>query len=599
MAYPRQMEMNPMRATNGMVTALLLLLLLLPLCLFAQQPAQPSTSAASSASQTGQPAAAEPASQTAAPALSQRNLASQAAPTTMDQVVDRIIGRERDLIRLLEGRTPIVETYLQNVTQDAQLGPVPKDDRYFLGRMDFSKSIDRKDYINQPSMEKRLLGGFTKLFSVQYQPLGFSWMIFADREDFDREHYDLRYDHREFLGEVRCLVFDVTPRKDAGKGRFVGRIWVEDKDFSIVRLNGTYSPRPRNGYFFHMDGWRLNLVPGYWVPAYVYSEEGDFRTGAKNKIAFKAQTRLWDYNLKKTGRADELTQVLVDSTVKDESPAAQDAAPLQAEHQWKQQAADNVLERLQRAGLAAPEGDVDKVLQTVVNNLQITNNIELSPPVRARVLLTTPLETFSVSNTIVVSRGLIDVLPDEASLAMMLAHELAHIVLGHNVYNRYAFNDRMLFSDESTYSNLGFKHTAAEEAAADTKAIELLKNSPYGQKLNSPGLFLKALQTMAPHLSALLTAHLGNNISENGTVIRMSPLINSAPALEVNKLDQVAALPLGGRVKMNAWDDRLELIKAQPVALTSARDKKAFEVTPFFPHLVRIDSGNTSAMGQR
>jgi hypothetical protein len=149
---------------------------------------------------------------------------------------------------------------------------------------------------------------------------------------------------------------------------------------------------------------------------------------------------------------------------------------------------------------------------------------------------------------------------------------------------QYAFNDRMLFSDESTYSNLGFKHSS--------------ENSPYGQKLDSPGLFLKALQTMAPHLSALLTVHLGNNISENGKVTRMSALTNSAPALDVNKLDQVAALPLGGLVKMNAWDNHLELIQSQAVAITSARDKKAFEVTPFFPHLVRIDSGNTSAMGQ-
>ena len=587
-----------MRTTNGIVTAFLLL----SLRLIAQQPAQRSPSAASETSQSPQPAVTEPALQTSQPkppAPAQPNLHPQAAPTTMDQVVDRIIEREHRLMNLLQDRTPIVETYLQNVAPDPELGPVPKNDRYFLGRMDFSESIDRKDYMKEQSLEKRLLGGFSKLFKVQYQPLGFSWMIFADRDDFDRQHYDFRYNHREFLGEVRCLVFDVTPKKDAGKGRFLGRIWVEDRDFSIVRLNGTYAPRPRNAYFFHMDSWRLNLVPGYWVPAYIYSQEGDFTAGAKNRIAFKAQTRLWAYNVK-IGKEDELTQVLVDSTVKDESPAVQDASPLQAERQWQKHAADNVLERLQRAGLAAPEGDVDKVLQTVVSNLQVTNNIELPHPVHTRVLLTTPLETFSVGDTIVVSRGLIDVLPDEASLAMMLAHELAHIVLGHNLYHQYAFNDRMLFSDESTYSNLGFRHSPAEEAAADTKAIELLKNSPYGQKLDSAGLFLKALQAQAPYLRALLTAHLGNHISENGTVTRMSALINSAPTLDINKLDQVAALPLGGRIRMNPWDDRVELIKSEPVALTSARDKMPFEVTPFFPHLGRIDSGNTgSTVGQR
>ena len=588
-----------MRFTHGIVVAVLLFLLRA----VAQQPAQVPPPAASDSSQPTHPAAEDPAFkarqqvESRQPSAVPPNLPP--APATIDQVVDRLVERERNLMKMLEDRTPIVETYLQNVTFDAQLGPVPRDDRYFLGRMDFSESIDRKDYMKQPSMEKRLLGGFTKFFNVQYQPLGFSWMIFADRDDFDREHYDFRYDHREFLGEVRCLVFDVTPRKNAGKGRFLGRIWVEDRDFNIVRLNGTYAPRPRNGYFFHMDSWRLNLVPGYWVPAYIYSEEGDFRSGAKNNIAFKAQSRLWGYNVK-SGKEDELTQVRVDSTVKDESPAAQDASPLQAERQWQQQAADNVLERLQRAGLAAPKGDVDNVLQTVVNNLQVTNNLVLPTPVRTRVLLTTPLETFSVGNTIVISRGLIDVLPDETSLAAILAHELAHIVLGHNTYSQYAFNDRMLFSDELTYSNLGFKHSAAEETAADTKAIELLKNSPYGQKLESAGIFLKALQTSAPHLSALLTAHLGNNLSDKSRITRMPELINSAPTLEVNKLDQVAALPLGGRVKMNGWDDRLELIKSQPVALTSSRDKKPFEVTPFFPRLTRIDSGDKdSTIGQR
>jgi Peptidase family M48 len=525
---------------------------------------------------------------------------AQAPPTTMDQVVDRVVGREKELVKMLSSRTPLVETYLQNLTQDPQLGPIPLDDRYFLGRMDLSDSIDRSDFLKDEkggkdeTMEKHLLGGFTKMFKFQYQPLGFSWMIFADRDDFDRQHYNFRYVRREFMGDVRCLVFDITPKKDAGRGRFLGRIWVEDQDFNIVRLNGTYAHAKRSTYYFHMDSWRLNLIPGYWVPAYIYSEEGDFTAGAKNKIAFKAQTRLWGYNLKASNANDELTQIRVDS-VKDDTPAAQDASPLAAERQWQQQAEDNVVERLERAGLLAPEGDVDKVLQTVVNNIEITNNIELPRPVRTRVLTTSPLETFSVGNTIVISRGLIDVLPDEGSLAMVLSHELAHIVLGHNLGSQYAFNDRMLFSDEGTYANLGFKHIPEEEAAADKKAIEMLKNSPYAQKLDNAGLFIKVLQARAPQLGALLHAHLGNSMAENGTITRMAQLANTAPALDWNKLDQIAALPLGARVKLNPWDVRVEIVKAQPVAITSARDKMPFEVTPFFPRLTRYTNSAPAA----
>jgi hypothetical protein len=552
-----------------------------------QSQAQPATHEATQTVQPSQQTAPAPATN-AVTAAEPAAAATIPAPTTMDQVVSLFIDREHGLIKMLASRTPVVETYLQNLTADPVLGAVPSEDHYFLGRMDMGATVDRKDYLKEEekSMQQRLMGGFQKLYKVQYQPLGFSWMVYADRTDFDREHYDFRYARREFLGDVRCLVFDVTPKKGSGKGRFLGRIWVEDQGFNIVRLNGTYYPAPRNSYFFHMDSWRLNLVAGYWVPAFIYSEEGDFSAGAKNKLAFKAQTRIWGYELKKGGKDDELTQIRVDS-VTDESPTAQDASPLQAERAWQQQAEDNVVERLTNAGLLAPEGDVDRILQTVVNNLEVTNNIDLPRPVRTRVLLTSPLETFSVGNTIVISRGLVDVLPDEASLAAVLCHELAHIVLGHNLGSKYAFNDRMLFSDEGTYQNLGFRHIPEEETAADKKAIELLKNSPYAQKLDNVALFLKALQQRAPALSALLTTHLGNPLATNGSVTRLSALAMQGPVLENTKLDQIAALPLGGRVKVNPWDNKAEMVKTAPVAITSARDKMPFEVTPFFPRLAR------------
>ncbi len=575
-----------MRTRKAMFTAALLV----ALSAAAQQPQSQSAPRPDAATPAPAPASATTSSATA-PAAAVPAPATLPQPVTMDQVVDRFIEREQGLIKALATRTPVVETYLQDLTADPQLGPVPASDHYFLGRMDMGETVDRKDYLKdqEKSMEERLMGGFKKLYKLQYEPMGFSWMVYADRTDFDRAHYDFHYIRREFLGDVRCLVFDVTPKKNSGRGRFLGRIWVEDQDFNIVRLNGTYAPAPRNSYFFHMDSWRLNLIPGYWVPSFIYSEEGDFSAGVKNKIAFKAQTRIWGYDLKKDGKDDELTQIRVDS-VKDESPTVQDASPLEAEREWQQQAEDNVIERLTRAGLLAPEGDVDKILQTVVNNLEVTNNIDLPRPVRTRVLLTAPLETFSVGNTIVISRGLVDVLPDEASLAAVLSHELAHIVLGHNLGSKYAFNDRMLFSDDATYSNLGFKHIPDEEVAADKKAIELLNNSPYAQKLDNVGLFLKALQARAPQLSALLTTHLGNPLADNGKVERLSALESKGPALEMNKLDQVAALPLGGRIKINPWDDKAEMVKAAPVAITSPRDKMPFEVTPFYPRLARYAS---------
>src|SRR6202045_4718549 len=382
-----------MRTWKWMITASLLI----GFSAMAQQTTAPASSSAApipSAQPSPNPAPGEGPAAAPQPAT--------VAPTTMDQVVDRAIVREHALISFLQTRTPLVETYLQNLQLDPQLGPAPREDHYFFGRLDLSDSVDRQEYLSKDaSFQSHMLGGVTKLFKFEYKPIGFSWMIFADRDDFDRAHYDFKYVHREFQGDVRCIVFDVTPKKDAGKGRFLGRIWVEDQDFNIVRLNGTYAPRPRNAQFFHMDSWRLNLIPGYWVPTYIYSEQGDFSSGSKDKFAFKAQTRIWGYDLRKNNKEDELTQVLLDSSVKDESPTAQDASPLQAQRAWQQQAEDNVIERLQNAGLLAPPGEVDKILLTVVTNLEVTNNNDLPRPVRARVMLTSPLETFSVGNTII------------------------------------------------------------------------------------------------------------------------------------------------------------------------------------------------------
>jgi hypothetical protein len=241
--------------------------------------------------------------------------------------------------------------------------------------------------------------------------------------------------------------------------------------------------------------------------------------------------------------------------------------------------------------LLAPPGEVDKIMGTVVNNLLLTNNIDLQGDFHCRVLLTSPLESFTIGHTIVISRGLLDVLPDEASLAMVLSHELSHIVLGHRLDTKLAFNDKMFFPDEESFQRLDFKRNTADEEAADTKALELLKNSPYKEKLGNAGLFLKALEQKAPDLPNLIRPHLGNSFA-GGKSIRMSSLLNAAPALDQKKLDQIAALPLGGRIKVDPWSDRVELSKAKPVALTSAREKMEFEITPFFPYLTRLSTGS-------
>ena len=535
------------------------------------------------------------------PQLETRDTATQhasAAASSFDQVIDRAIEREHFFMAQMKQLHPLVETYLQNLKEDKQLdAPVPSSDVYFLGRLDMSEGTDDRVFTSPTTagLGKRMLSKLKNVYSMRFLPLGFAQMVVLD-QDFQRKYYDFTFVRREFLGEVRCIVMDLAPKKDSGKGRFLGRIWIEDQDYNIVRFNGTYYPHPRASYYLHFDSWRQNLRPGVWLPSMIYSEESDLKYRLGQTLDYKAQTRLWGYNLRDLRRNSEFTEITVDApqAVQDQSQKAQDATPIEAQRQWERQAEINVLDRLQQIGLLAPEGEIDKVLATVINNVMVTNNLDIQPEIRCRVLMTTPLESFTIGHTIVMSRGMIDVLPDEASLAMILTHELAHIVLGHHLDTKLAFNDRMFFPDERTFERMDFARDKGEEEAADKKAIELLNNSPYKDKLSNAGLFLKAVQARAPALKNLIRAHLGDSLL-NGDATRMSSLMTASPQFDPKKADQVAALPLGGRVKIDPWNDQLELIKTKPVAVTAASEKMPFEVTPFFPFLTRL---GTAAPGK-
>src|SRR5467141_3606516 len=504
------------------------------------------------------------------------------------QVVDRIISQEQAELNSLHPYSPMVETYIQNLRGDKDLGSVPSGDRYFMGRAILAKGVELEPLTDGAAgggVKKKLFGGLGNLLSLsmEFLPRGFLQMIYLDTNGFDKAHYKFDYVRREFLGEVRTLVFDVTPLPKSGKGRFVGRIWVEDQDFHIVRFNGAYGGGSRTNYYFHFDSWRVNSGPNLWLPAFSYSEESDLNYSVAKRLSFKAQTRLWGYNQSASAQEQELSKILIDSQtpIKDQSTTANDINPIMAQRNWDRQAEDNVVDRLERLGLLSPSGEVDKVLDTVVNNLEVTNNLDIQPEIRCRVLLTSTLESFAIGHTIVFSRGLIDVLPDEASLATMLAHELGHVVLGHRLDSSYAFFDQLLIDDKETFRHFGFARTPDEERAANTKAMQILNNSPYKNQLGNAGLFLAALTTREKEIPNLISPHLGDRVPVIGD------LRSAMPVDQKQNPQAIVALPIGGRVKLDSWNAKLDLIKSKPVGTVAEREKMPFEVTPFMPYLMR------------
>lgn len=509
---------------------------------------------------------------------------------TLEGFVDSAIRQENRLSNLLRYFRPNIETYIQEERPDPDLISSPKSDDYFLSRLDLTGSAPvTSEFVSperlKPAWPKKLLKGEQPFAAVEFaQPM------FPDLGHFDRQNYTFEFVRWEVLGEVRCAVFDVKPRANSTNRGFTGRIWVEEQDFNIVRFTGAYTSKPISRRTFHFDSWRLNVLGPMWMPAYIYSEESNPQNSSSHALWFKAQTRLWGYDLQHAGDHREFAKPLTDTPLwvdPNRHEASQNLGPAYTAEQSAYTPEDQVVERLQVAGLMAPDGEVDRVLESVVNNLLITNNLDIAG-VRCRVLLTTPLESFVVGRTIIVSRGLLDVLPDEATLAAVLAHELGHIVLHHFLRNDKYQLDRLPFPDLEILAHFDFRFDPEKESEADKKGQELFSNSPYWGESAKVALFVEALKARASQLPNLLHGRFSNDFASSH-LVAMQEQAGSPKHLQMDRLDQIAALPLGSRIAVDPWSDRIEMLKRKPPRLEVKSEKMPFEVSPFFPYLKRLD----------
>jgi hypothetical protein len=520
---------------------------------------------------------------------------------SIDSIVDLIIASEHHQNAVISSYQPIVETYAQKFTVKKNGEPVLSSDYYYLGQAKLSDS--------QPLVYHSMLSPKDQLpkkgfVDEGFHPLGFVHMAYIDRQAFDKQHYRFGYVGQEFLGDVKCVVFDIQPLPNSGIGRFYGRIYAEERNYVVVRFNGVYLPVRHKGYNSHFDSWRLNVQPDLWLPAFAFAEEMDLKIhkievkhiNDGDRLRFKAQTRFWGFNLQEGRQTQEFTSMIVDSGSDNARTAGSrylDSLPVQAQRQWQTQAENNVLSALQRTGLLTPSGEVDKTLDAVINNLEVTNNLDVEPPIRCRVLTTASFDLFEIGHVIVISRGLLDVLPNEAALASLLAQQLAEIVVSKPSVEGFAFYDVVQTPSLEALKRFSFKLDPKDRAASSERAIAFLQNSPYKAELASAGLFLRQVDHDSRTLRALVAPHLGDYL------FVASQLIDKAPALEPQSLNQTAALPLGARIKLDPWSDEIELMKTKPTTVASAREKMPLEVTPFMPYLTRYSVMKTSEQSSK
>jgi hypothetical protein len=509
-------------------------------------------------------------------------------------LVDKAIAREAVIIKTLKERVPIVETYIQNMRPDPVMGQVPDSDVHYLARVDFGRVIGQTAFSSGSAGKKGsfkqsfgYVTGLSKSLHLSYNDAGFVRMIVIDSTGFDRKNYTFSFLRNDMLGTVPTAVFDVAPLKKA-PGRFFGRIWVERTGGNVVQYNGDLAGSEKDNIneYFHFNSIRSNVQDGLWLPTSSYIEETDPKSPS-HTLRFKAINHIWGYSLKVPAKdSDETDLEVVGAT--DESQQGGDLSPLGAQRAWIQQAEDNVIDRLYTAGLIDAPSDFDKTLAALANNILIYNGIAIDRPIRVRTLLTVPLESLSVGNTILLSKGMIDtsavVTADGAqqlgNLNALLAYQVAHIVLGHHIDTKYAFSDRLLFPSQSAFQKLPLHHTDAEDLEAAKKAIELLGVKDLTDGEQYFGLYLQQLQARQKGLKALNDPQLGDSLIKPDGTFWMQAMIPKAPKLNNTDLKQVAAVPLSSYLRFDPWTDQVLKLNVAPEILLSARDKLPFEITP-------------------
>jgi len=523
-------------------------------------------------------------------------------------LIDKAIVREKEVIKVVKERAPLVETYIQNMKPDPLLLQVPNSDQHFLARVDFNKVINEDSYKeNKGNFGAKkshfaffknsfgALGNISSSLRLTFHESGFVQMILMDSNDFDRQHYTFSFVRNDFLGNIPTAVFDVSPSKGKREfGRFFGRIWVETRDGNVVRFNGDFAGTVQTiKEFYHFDSWRTNVQPGLWLPTSFYVEESD-PASSSSTLKFKAINHVWGYFLKVPSSDAENTSLEV-VNAQDVSIDVPDLSPLGAQRQWVQQAEDNVIERLFQAGLLDAPSDFDKVLEALANNILVYNNIQTSRPIRVRTLLTEPLESLAVGNTIILSKSLIDttsVLSSDGSQQMgnlnaLLAFQLAHIILGHRLDTKYAFNDRLLFPSTSVFKRIPMHHTDADNTEASKKAMELLNAKELVGGQQYFGLYLQQLQTRLKGLTALNTPMIGDALikSDKDPTFWMQAMVAKGVKLDMKDLKQQAAMPLASFLKFDPWTDQVVQMHTSLEPILSQRDKMPFEVEPVYMKL--------------
>lgn len=398
---------------------------------------------------------------------------------------------------------------------------------------------------------------------------------------FDARRYELRFLRHDVVNGTPVSIYETHPRgkyegfegqvaldRDGVVWQYVGSRRAVDS--LLTRWSGQWR---RRRYVY--SGWRARLHGGSIYTTDVFIQQIP-AANSPSDFSRRGRMRLWNYGKTRDEQARAELQVVEGI----ERPRGRALGPSadENERRWMREVENYVLDVLTREGYLAPEGTFEtSVCAQVVSNLLAIARLSepIDPPMRCRVLLSSRLDLRLLGHTMLISIGVLDTAGDEATVATVLAHGLAEIVI-----KPTPITAKVAFVKRPALELLAALETkATDEEPVNKYALALLSKSLYAPKLQQAGLFLDGINDVSPRLQTLVPPAFVDHVGDTAGLLRQSEWMRRRPVYDPLREGHFSALPLGSRMAVNRETNRVDLLRAPIVPMKG----KSFGVVPPYP----------------
>ena len=227
------------------------------------------------------------------------------------------------------------------------------------------------------------------------------------------------------------------------------------------------------------------------------------------------------------------------------------------------EAEGNYIRWLADVGLMAPSGKFEQdVCDPIIQDIISANRLTLDRPLRCRILLSDAVETVLFESVIGVSKTIFDLAPNTATVAVLLAREIALAKIRSAPLNlAWGRPDTLMRNKLDLIKLVAIPPPQDERDKADDLALKYLERVKQYKPgdLETAGIFLYMASEACKTMGTLFTPRFGDGLPGCGRIAHISRMALSAPPGS----EQTPAMHFGSRIEVDPSTDVVRLITAQ------------------------------------